>query len=125
MLLTNPDWDPDDLHSPIQPIIPPPLLLDDEIPHTPALPLAVDIPISSLGKSDVYIDDMVTVALGTDDFILKAESAVPLAIHTIGRPVASDEPIHRKNLICFKKLEAEGRLEESKLYLGGSSTLAN
>ena len=84
MLLSHSEWNPDDIHSPIQDKIPPPTLLDEEIPFAPARPLIVRIPISKLGQSDVYIDDMiVTVALGTDDYIPRAESAVPLAIHTI------------------------------------------
>ena len=118
MLLSHTGWDPHEIHSPIQPHIPPPLILNDDTPFQPALPLMVEIPISSLGKADVYIDDMVTVALGTDEYILHAESAVPLAIHTVGRPVTPSESIPRTNLVCLKKLQAEGRLEETKTVLG-------
>ena len=118
MLLSHSTWDPNTLHSPIQLQIPPPVIMSDDVPFHPGRPLMVQIPINQLGKADVFIDDIVTVALGTEAYIQNADSAVPLAIHILGRPVAPNEPIPRQDLICLKKLEAEGRLEEKKTVLG-------
>ena len=93
MFLSHDDWEPLDRHSPIQTRIPPPKLLSEKIPFGEAKPLIVSVPTDNVGKTDVYIDDLVTVALGSDNFIHKAESAVPLAIHTMGRPLMRNEPI--------------------------------
>ena len=118
LLLADPDWDPYEIFSPIQEEIPPPEFYDDSITFEPALDMIVSIPTESKSKTDVYIDDMITVALAQEKVIARAEAAVPLAIHVLGRPVHSREPISRSNLICFRKLMAEGRLEEIKTILG-------
>ena len=48
----------------------------------------------------------------------RAEAAVLLAIHTVGRPVHVDEAIQRVNLVSMSKLKAEASLEEQKILLG-------
>ena len=118
LLLNHKDWNPEILFSPDQQHIPPPKFLPDNLNFEQALPMMVSVPTEGYSKSDVYIDDMITVALSQDTVIHRAEAAVPLAIHAIGRPVHNDEPIKRKNLMCFRKLLAEGRLEEVKTILG-------
>ena len=120
MLLTNLQWQPESLLSPNQSLIPGPLFLAKDEKFAPALPLMVDIPTVPSSKCDVYIDDLITVCLGQRDNVSRASSAVPLAIHTIGRPVHPEEPIARDDLMCFRKLLAEGRLEEVKNILGWS-----
>jgi hypothetical protein len=46
--------------------------------------------------------------------------AIPLAIHSIARPVIPSDPIPRKDIISIKKYRAEGRLGETKIILGWS-----
>ena len=118
LLLNHNEWDPDTLYSPDQQHIPPPRFLPDDIGFEKGLPLMVSVPTEQGSKSDVYIDDMITVSLANEDNIKRAEAAVPLAIYSIGRPIHAQEPITRKNLMCFRKLLAEGRLEETKTILG-------
>ena len=78
----------------------------------------VDIPLEAIGKADVYIDDTVTVSLDSEENDPEAAAAVPLAIHILGRPLISDEPIAQTDLMCLRKLMAEGRLVEIKNTLG-------
>ena len=118
MFLSHPDWNPDDTFSPTQLEIPPPEFDTQDTPFTPAQEIMVPINTKTKSQTDVYIDDMITVCLAQENIIRRAEAAVPLAIHTIGRPVHESEPIHRCNLLCFRKLIAEGRLEEVKTILG-------
>ena len=118
MLLNHPDWDPSTLHSPLQHKIDGPSRLQQDVPFAPAHPMMVPIPLSPVGCTDVYIDDTITVSLDGDDNNKRAEAAVPLAIHIVGRPVAKTEPIKRQDLLSLPKLEAEGRLEEIKNVLG-------
>ena len=118
MLLAHPQWDPDILFSPNQSMISPAVYLPHNEKFASAMDMMVDIPTNTSAKSDVYIDDLITVALGKPQHETRSSSAVPLAIHTIGRPVHAQEPIRRANLMCFRKLLAEGRLEEQKHILG-------
>ena len=39
-------------------------------------------------------------------------------MHTVGRPIHSLEPIPRDDLLCFRKLYGEGKLEEVKVVTG-------
>ncbi len=42
---------------------------------------------------------------------------MPLAVHTICRPIMTHEPIPRNEIISASKLKAEGAIEECKLLL--------
>jgi hypothetical protein len=48
----------------------------------------------------------------------RAPSAVPLAVHLVGRPLSQDEPIQRESLLSLEKLAAEGAPSETKTILG-------
>ena len=78
----------------------------------------VDIPISEVGCADVYIDDIITASLDIDRNNSRSSAAVPLAIHTLDRTLNDGEPIARSDLMCFRKLLAEGGLDEKKIVLG-------
>ena len=45
-------------------------------------------------------------------------AAIPLPVHLLSRPITKEEYIVRKPPISIIKLQAEGRLEASKLLLG-------
>ena len=117
-ILNHKDWNPAVLHSPNQHEIAPPDILPPSIPFGQTKPMMVNIPLERVGKVDVYIDDTITVSLHSNDNNPRASAAVPLAIHTIGRPLLHREPIARTDLMCLRKLLAEGRLEEKKNILG-------
>ena len=67
--------------------IPPPELLDKNIPFHQAREADVHVPPRKEGKVDGYIDDLIPVVVHEGDNALRAANAVPLAIHIVGRPV--------------------------------------
>lgn len=87
MLMNHPEWDPDEIRSPYQHMIPPPSLCDESTSFAEALPLMVDIPISNVGTTDVYIDDTISINLSSHENNKRAGAAIPLAIHILGRSV--------------------------------------
>ena len=82
------------------------------------MPLAITMPIEDHRKVDVYIDNTSTVIPDLGNNRERGAAAVPLAIHTVGRPIHGDEPLPRDDLMALKKLLAEGGLEETKTLLG-------
>lgn len=71
------------------------------------------------GRADIYIDDGTTVVVeSSEENVKKANAAVMLAMHIIGRASDKDDPLQRKDLVSMSKLEAEGQLEETKILLG-------
>ena len=47
-----PNWDPEVLFSPSQPVVPPPDFLEKTMPYAKAQPMAVEVPTRSLGRGD-------------------------------------------------------------------------
>jgi hypothetical protein len=118
-LLHCAEWDPREACSPIQSQIPStPLTMNSSIPFAAALPLAVDVPVESVGKADNFIDDLIVVILGDADNICRGNAAAALALELVSRPPHAKEPVLRGHLASFSKLLAEGRLEEVKTILG-------
>ena len=123
-LLESDNWDPFNMTSPLQDMVPNDELLDDDIPFTPALPLVVDVPTGNGAKNDIYIDDNVCVVVDNPDDDLnevrkqRARAAVPLAIHVTTRPLDDEEPIPRKEILAKNKLKAEAGLAEVKTVFG-------
>lgn len=117
-LLVDENWDPQDLHAPIQSKIPPKKVLPEEIPFAEALPMIVEAEADGRGKADCYIDDITTVCVDEGKNEKRASAAVPLAIHILGRPLSESEPLLRKHLVSMSKLSAEAALEETKILLG-------
>jgi hypothetical protein len=115
----DPSWEPSDLHSPLQHLIPATINEPDDAPFAQALPTSVNLPDDEGDyKADVYIDDILAAMLDDDEGCVRGSAAALLAIHSVGRPVASDEPIARDELTAEKKLVAESLLEEKKTTLG-------
>ena len=83
-IINHPDWDPHEIHSPNQHMITEPLILYDLIPFGHVAPMVVDVPIEPVGKSDVFIDNTVTISLHSTTNNPKASAAVSLAIHILG-----------------------------------------
>jgi len=118
-ILNDDKWDPDTLHSPCQKLVPEDSKEDTNIPFATGLPMIVAPPLSPYAKSDIYLDDDVTVAIDSNANTKRARAGVLLAMHIVGRPNESTpEPIPRFELPSVSKLAAEGRLEERKIVLG-------
>ena len=117
-ILEDPSWDPSTIHSPLCHLIPEPET-ESSSPKTieSPLPLAIAL-IPKLIQIDVYIDDIVTTTIHEHQNIKRAREAVPLAIHTVFRPVAEEEPIHRDWPVSVRKLLGDGKLEHKKTNLG-------
>lgn len=79
-----------------------PECLPPDTPFTPALPLAVNIPINDKGKGDIFIDNTIFIVPDINDNLARAAKAAPLAINTFARPVSQSEPIPRKPLISME-----------------------
>jgi hypothetical protein len=117
------DWNPRLTHSPDQTEVLAPVYLDDSLfqkAMSPARPLSVHIPVTALGRSDCFIDDIIIVMIDRAEQIMRHSSAGPLAIHVAMRPNAGveKEPIPRRDTLSKDKLEAEGAPAESQIVLG-------
>jgi hypothetical protein len=105
--------------SPLQHLIPKTVAEPDDIPFEQTLPMSVKIPKSDGSyKSDVFIDDIISVVIDDGEGCKRGAAASLLAIHAVCRPVAVREPIKRNELTAEKKLIAESLLEEVKTTLG-------
>jgi hypothetical protein len=118
-----PEWDPAQLHSPAQPVAPPPRRLETTIPFGPGRRMAVAIPLSeaeNVGRVDGFIDDLINVFLDSPDNCRRQPHVVPLAMHVTSRPHAGEEeePIPRRALLSISKLLAEGSPDEIQIVLG-------
>jgi hypothetical protein len=112
-------WDPEKLCSPLQHLIPKTVAEADDIPFEQALPMSVSISKSNGSyKSDVFIDDVISVVLDDGKGCKRGAAASLLAIHAVCRPVAVYEPIPRNKLTAEKKIIAESLFEEVKATLG-------
>ena len=98
--------------------IPDPVSLPPDMSFATARDLSVDIPVNDLGKVDVFIDDNIAVTPDLDCNTKRVIRAIPLAIHSVARPVNPDDDIPRVDIISTKKLKAEGAFEEIKIVLG-------
>ncbi|KAL9183869.1 hypothetical protein ACHAXT_004725 [Thalassiosira profunda] len=111
-------WEPRALHAPRPELVPPKLLLDEDVPYAEGRELIVDIPADPRGAADVFIDDTIGITVDMGDNALRLERAILLAIHVAARPKHEDEPIPREDMAALAKLIAEARCEETKTILG-------
>jgi hypothetical protein len=112
-------WNPETLHSPLQHLIPQTVSEPESVPFAKALPTSVTIPKSDgTYKADIFIDDLISIILDDGAGCKRGAASSLLAILTVGRPVAIQEPVPRHKLTAEKKLIAESLLEEVKTTLG-------
>jgi len=111
-------WDHSEFYDILSDSIPPPSILPAEFPFKAAKPLSVHIPVNDTGKIDLYIDDNIAITVNLEDNPRRIIRAIPLAIHSIARPVDPTDDLPRVDIISLKKLKAEGKLEEVKTVLG-------
>ena len=82
-------------------------MLSDDLPFEEAYPLIVDVPCDPRGHAEIFIDDFTIACVDTGNNNIRANKAVPLAVHVVGRPLLPLEVIPRKELIYEEKLAAE------------------
>ena len=90
----------------------------ENIPFAQALPANVAVTPLKHGNIDYYIDDLTPVIVHSGDKAVRAANAVPLAMHTVGRPVHPNEPIPWDDLLCFRKISGESQRTEIKIVTG-------
>ena len=117
-ILHAPNWNPKEVFSPHANRIPEPIIFDDSVPFRPAAELDVELPVDCYGCVDDFVDDGMVLTPDINDNRLRGAGALPLAIHTVCRPLAPDEPIPRDDPLSFSKLTEEGTLAEKIVILG-------
>jgi hypothetical protein len=117
-LLACPEWNHREVYSPLQSSLLPPLRVDSDEPFAQAAEMSVTLPINDSGQREVYLDDIPPVCVDIGDNVERCAAAVPLALHIIGRSLHDTEAIPRDHILSVKKTRGEGRMEESKTFLG-------
>ena len=117
-LLSCEHWDHRTVHSKYLQKIPEAVNLDPTIPFAQARNLIVSLPIEDQGKSDVFIDDLISVAVDINDNLNRLRAAPCTIIHAISHSSSSSPHIKRDDLIADDKNDAEGAPEERKICLG-------
>jgi hypothetical protein len=90
----DPNWDPDELFSPSQHLVPKYKPLPDDIPFAQAKELFVNISVNDKGRNDGYIDDSIGIAADLladsagegESENVKRLRAILLSIHILARP---------------------------------------
>ena len=80
--------------------------------------MAVNVPTRSLRRGDCYLDGIIKVYLGFKDVIRKHAASTPLALHVSMRPLASNNPVPRKETLSLTKIQAESTPCEMMIVLG-------
>lgn len=114
-LINDDTWSPDSLQSPMTSQIPLPSYTAGQ--KTQARPLLHDIECPDT-YIDVYIDDLITLAMLSHDNINRARNAIPLTLDCIFRPVNTNEFDSRPPILAHDKILAEGNLSETRTVLG-------
>ena len=117
-ILSCDSWDHHKIASNYVKKIPPAVMLDPKVPFAQAKSMIVSLPNEDHGKADVFIDDIITVAVNINQNLQRAMAAPCTIIHAISHNETSDPIIPRDNLIADDKNDAEGAPEELKICLG-------
>ena len=117
-LLSCDDWDETEVKSPYVSKIPLADILDPNIPYAKARDLIVSLPVEDHGKSDVFIDDLISVAVDINNNLQRLSAAPWTAIHAVAHEATPGSHLKRDNLIADDKNDAEGAPEELKICLG-------
>ena len=117
-LLRDTTWDTNITHSPVHKHF-----QESSTKHTnttkfgKARKLFVTVPYHP-AIADGYIDDIITIMLGTKEWLAKGMHAAPLAVFAMFRPNSPTEPLPRDDPACIRKLKGEGAPDETKTVLG-------
>ena len=117
-LLEDNTWNEHDTFSTMAYDIPKPVQFPDDNPYVQAKPMTVDIPVSPCGKSDVYLDDFITVGPDIENCLDRITKAPITVIHTVADNSHVSNSIPRDDIVAIDKMIAEGAAEERKICLG-------
>ena len=117
-LLACKDWDPNTVQSEYVTNIPPPKPLPEDIPYAMARSLSVSLENEPSAKADVFVDDIMSIAVDHNDNLTRLATAPCTVIHAIAHKACGQTYLKRQDLISAEKNEAEGAPEEVKICLG-------
>jgi hypothetical protein len=117
-ILHCPLWNPADIKSPHSDLLPDPITLDESIPYHQAKELDVEIPDDDWGRIDEFIADGISIVPDIGNNRKRAVAAMLLAIHTISRPLDTNEQIMREDCLSLGKFKEGGSLSEEPIILG-------
>ena len=93
--------------------------MDKNLPFHPARKTSVNIDPGLRGKTDVYVDDISTIAIDKEDNLERIIKAPIILIHAVADSAQfTSESIKRKKLVADDKMQAEGAAGEEKICLG-------
>ena len=119
-LLACDTWNPDEVHSKYIEMIPKPKPLPATVPFAQALETSIIINEGDICKSDVFVDDIITVGVNERDNLKRITAAPCSVMHALAHSCSSNVHLPRDDIIADDKNEAEGAPEENKIVLGWS-----
>ena len=118
-LLEDEEWDHDLLYSKLVDKIPVEKGLSDNIPFHQVQEMSASIIIGENGKSDVYVDDIITIVVDINVNLQRIKKAPITVMHAVvDNATMESKNIKRKDIVSYDKRVAEGAAEEEKIYLG-------
>ena len=111
------DWNPKSASSEFVKLVPEPKPLDSNIPFEQAREMSVHLPVEDL-KADVFIDNIILVAVDKEDNLDRVIAAPCTVIHAVADKAIGETHIPCLNLLALDKNEAKGAPEEVKICLG-------
>ena len=117
-LMADKSWDPTKVHSKFVNEIPRPRKLPSNIPFERAKEISVPLHEEDECKADVFIDDIILVAVDKDDNLQRIIAAPCTVMHAIAHSSSNGTFLPRDNFIADDKNDAEGAAEEEKICLG-------
>ena len=117
-LLACDSWNPSKLHSDYLQQVPKPSPLPSDIPFAQAKELSVNISDGDICKSDVFIDDIITVGVDIKDYLCRIMAAPSTIMHSFTHRAEGQTYLPRQDFIADDKNAAEGGPEEKKIVLG-------
>ena len=115
-LLEDKTWNEHDTFSAMAYDIPKPVPLSDDIPYAHTRPMTVDIPVSPCGKSDVYVDDFITMGPDIENCLDRITKAPIAVIHAVADNSHVSNSIPRDDIVPIDKMIVEGAAEERVRY---------
>ena len=117
-LMNCEEWDPFIMKSEYVYKVPAPKMLPEQVPFAEAKEMSVTLEKDECCKSDVFVDDIITVGVDIDNNLAKIVAAPCTIMHAVAHKANGDTFIPRQDLIADDKNEAEGGPEETKVILG-------
>ena len=114
-LMIDETWDPFALCSDYVKKIPAPKSLLSDVPFEQAKDLSVNLDEPNQCKSDIFIDNLISIGVDIGDNLQRLIAAPCTVMHAIAHKVSGPVHLPRNDIIADDKNDAEGAPEESKI----------